>query len=87
MILSHTVTLTPAEVAEAFLELNDDDEAQVFIEIARLTKDWPMRGAMQWRAIGQHLRDCVCSNDLARDVVLGISDGMAPSGAAGGGGA
>ena len=78
MIFQHAVQLTPAEVAKAFLELNDDDEAQVFIEIARLTKDWPMRGAMQWRAIGQHLRDCACSNDLARDVVQGIADGIAP---------
>ena len=77
MILQHSAQLTPAEVAEAFLELNDDGEAQVFIEIARLTKDWPARGAMQWLAVGRHLRDCSCSNDLARDVVLGIADGIA----------
>ena len=75
MILQHSVQLTPAEVAEAFLELSDDDEAQVFIEIARLTKDWPHRGAIQWQAVGRHLRDCACSSDAARDVVTGIAEG------------
>jgi len=77
VILQHSVTLTPAEVAEAFAELSDDDQAQVFIEIARMTKGWPLRGAMQWHAVGRHLRDCPCSSDDARDVVSGIADGMA----------
>lgn len=78
MILSIPIKLTPEQVAQAFCELDDDEEAQVFIEIAKIADSWPIRGAMQWFNVGRHLRDCKCSNDLARDVVLGIWDGLQP---------
>ena len=71
--------LTPAEIAEAWCELTDEDQAQFFIEAARIAKSWAKdrysAGAtMQWSRIGGHLRTCPCSTHEARMMVADIAD-------------
>ena len=66
--------LTPAEIADAFCELDDERQAQVFIEIAALAQTWGTSPSMQWFYIGKHLRDCACSTWEARDMVKEIAE-------------
>jgi len=72
MKLSRDVTLTPAELAEAFCELNDEKQADFFIEAAKIAAGWNDSG-MQWHFIGKHLRTCACSTYEARDMVVSIA--------------
>ena len=72
--------LTPAEIAEAFCELDDEQQAQVFIEIGRVASGWKADGGlptMTWHEVGRHLRDCPCSTYEGRQVVEDIADGLA----------
>lgn len=69
---------TPPQVAAAFCALTDDDQAQVFIEIARIASTWERSSGMQWWAVGRHLRDCECSTYEARDLIDEIAGGMKP---------
>jgi hypothetical protein len=73
MKLAIDVELTPAQVAEAFCSLNDERQAEFFIECARIASTWGDPAFSQWRAVGRHLRDCTCSNDAARELVLDIA--------------
>jgi hypothetical protein len=79
LILTIDRKLTPAELAEAFCELNDEAQAQVFIEIARIAATWPPGNFMQWHAVGRHLRDCECSTPEAVDLVREIAEATSPS--------
>lgn len=69
------VVLTPQQIAAAFAGLSDDDQAQVFIEVARLAAEWPPGNLDQWYAVGRHLATCKCSTDEARVLVQRIADG------------
>lgn len=52
------VVLTPAQLAEAWCQMSDDEQAAFFVEVARLAEGWPGGGAiMQWHYLGRHLRD------------------------------
>lgn len=77
MKLGIDIALTPAQVAEAFCDLNDEDQAQVFVEIAKIASAWPggVTGT-QFFMVGRHLRDCECSTEEARDVVREIASGL-----------
>lgn len=79
MKLTVDVALTPAQLAEAFCDMNDEDQAQFFIEVAALAEKWPDRSGMQWILVGRHLRECGCSTDQARELVRTIVEGMAIS--------
>jgi hypothetical protein len=70
--------LTPRELAEAFCEMNDEDQAQFFIECADVAKAWTFGAGSygadwQWFTVGRHLATCECSNDDARDMVREIA--------------
>lgn len=81
MKLTHLVKLTPAQVAEAFCELDDDGQAQVFVHVAKIAEGWTdtnMPRGWQWHAVGRHLRTCECSTEAAREVVTAIAEGMEP---------
>lgn len=69
------ITLTVRQIAEAFADLSDDDQAQVIIEVAEIAKGW---GGYhdQWHAVGRHLRDCTCGTEEARDIVRRIAAGV-----------
>ena len=75
-----SVTLTPRQIAEAFCGMNDEDQAQFFIECAAIAHGWLERGegspTFQWGLVGGHLRDCECSTAQARAMVQCIADGM-----------
>lgn len=69
--LTITVYLTPAQIAAAFCELDDDAQARCIVEIARIMRAWDRPGAFdfQTHAIGRHLATCECSTEDARDFV------------------
>jgi hypothetical protein len=71
------VRLSPAELAEAFCDLDDEKQAQFFIEAARIIQTWSVVSRVtQAHAIGRHLRDCECSTYEARALVTEIADGV-----------
>ena len=70
------VKLTPAQVAEAFCELDDEQQTDVFIEVGKIASKWVAGGSMQWFNLGRHLRDCSCSTWEARNIIEGIFGGM-----------
>lgn len=77
--LSIDVELTPAQLAEAFCSLGDEEQAQVFIEAAAIAEKWRESGGspgMQWHLVGGHLRKCACSTEEAREMVEAIAGGM-----------
>lgn len=72
------IAVTPRMLAEAFCDMNDEEQAQVFIEIAAIaTATWPggIYG-MQLYLVGRHLRDCSCSTIEARDIIGEIASGL-----------
>ena len=72
------LALTPKEAAEAFCNWNDEDQAQFFIEVAKLAEEWPGISGMQWFLVGRHLLQCTCSTDDARELVKAIAQGCEP---------
>ncbi len=73
MTLTLDVKLTPQQVAEAWCDLDDEGQAQFFIECARISAKWGPSNFQQWLSVGRHLRDCACSTDEARDLVRDIA--------------
>lgn len=69
------VQLTVPQLAAAFADLTDDDQAQVIIEVARIASEWD-GWLTQWYAVGEHLRTCTCATPEARDLILKIVRGM-----------
>lgn len=75
MKLTVNVELTPLNLAEAFTEMNDEEQAQFFIEVTAIMGRWgSSRRSQQAYYIGGHLRTCTCSNDAARMLVREIAD-------------
>lgn len=74
------VSLTVKELATAFAGLDDEQQAQFFIDVASEAAEWKDEpGAMtfdQWYGVGRHLRTCECSTDAARDLVMRLADGV-----------
>ncbi len=71
--------LTPAQLAEMFCEMIDEDQAQFFIEAARIAATWPTKhggASYQWYVVGKHLQTCECSTDDARSMVQDICNGI-----------
>lgn len=75
MKLDVSIRLTPKQVAEAFCDLDDEAQAQVFIEVAAIAATWTSCTFPQWLAVGKHLRTCECSTQEARDLVADIAEG------------
>lgn len=70
--------LTPAQLAQAFCDLDDEQQAQFFIDAARIAREtWEAPATfLQWREVGKHLATCACSTDDARELVRDIAEGM-----------
>lgn len=70
--------LTPTEIAEAFCELNDEEQADVFIHAAKIASGWggPFGDDWQWMKVGQHLQSCTCSTDGARSMIQELFYGL-----------
>ena len=65
-------------LAEIFCGMDDETQAQFFIEVSRIAENWPGPGyqGMQWFNVGAHLRNCECSDDLAREVIEELHNGL-----------
>jgi len=74
--LSLDVKLTPAQVAEAFADLDDEQQTRFFVEVARIASTWEPGTAPQWRLVSRHLRDCPCSTDDARELVRDLAHAL-----------
>ena len=74
--LSVEATVTPAELAEMFCAGDDEEQAQFFIEVARIAATWVPNNSMQWFYVGRHLRNCACSTEAARDIVREIAQAI-----------
>lgn len=71
------VPLTVVQLAELFTNLDDEQQAQFFIEAARIMSGWTNGGwAYQAHLVGRHLRECPCSTIEARDLVREIATAM-----------
>ena len=77
MKLDVDVKLTPLQLAEAFCEMDDEAQAQFFIEAAAIAQTWNGAGrSMQWFSVGRHLKTCACSTFEARVMVKEIADAI-----------
>ncbi len=79
IIHGNDLKLTPAQLAEAFCDMIDEDQAQFFIESARIAATWTTKhggASYQWYVVGKHLKTCECSTEEARTMITDISGGM-----------
>ena len=67
--------MTVKNMAEVFETLDDIDQAQFFVELAAIAKNWPRGAISQWYAIGHRLE--MTGNVEAKDIIRGIYSGMA----------
>jgi hypothetical protein len=77
-----TVTKTQIDLdmetaAQWFAHLTDEQQADFFVAVAKISSTWPYGGGSQWWYVGRHLRDCSCSTDEARELVREIGRGIA----------
>jgi hypothetical protein len=64
-------------LAEAFCDLDDELQAEFFVEVAAIARQWPAGGAsMQFWRIGRHLATCPCATDAARELVHDLAAGV-----------
>lgn len=58
-------------LAQAFTNMNDDQQAQFFVEVAKIMKTWTSSGGMSQQAyyIGRHLATCKCSTEDSRELI------------------
>lgn len=75
------VRLTPEQLGAMFAEMNDDEQARVFVAAAAAAQLWELDKYSigidgQWQAIGCHLKSCKCSTEEARDMVRNIAYGL-----------
>jgi hypothetical protein len=67
---------TPYELAEAFCEMSDEEQAQFFVECAAIAEATWSGEISQTHAIGRHLAKCHCATPEARKFVLEIAEGI-----------
>lgn len=75
------VVMTPQIAAAAFCSWSDEQQADFFIECAKIAEvnmrgDGRMGPWFQWDSIGGHLKTCSCSTPEAREMVESIYLGM-----------
>ena len=66
----------PHNLAEVFADWGDEDQAQFFIEVARIAETWEGGDFDQWYAVGRHLVTCSCSSPEARDLIRSLARGV-----------
>ena len=72
------IEVNPRLLAEIFCDMDDESQAQFFIEVAAIARTWKNTNVAQWFQVGAHLRKCECSTDDARDLILDIARGVRP---------
>ena len=69
--------LTPRELAEVFCAQNDEEQAQFFVEVAKVLDRWsPHARDMQLHYIAGHMKTCECVSEDARNWVREIATAM-----------
>jgi hypothetical protein len=75
-----TVRLDPKEAAEGFARLVEDSQARFFSALAdfliAMAGEWSKPGMdphLKWYLLGGHLRNCLCSDDPARDMLREVA--------------
>jgi hypothetical protein len=72
--MQSTVDVDLLLLARVFASMNDDEQAQFFVEVAKIMATWtPGAAEMQIHYIGSHLRNCKCSTEEARELIRGIA--------------
>jgi hypothetical protein len=79
--MKSTVDITVPLLAQIFCELNDEDQCDFFVEIAKYVEanGGQAKWDMQWCYLGGHLRNCECSTEGARQVIESIAEFMKTS--------
>ena len=71
------VPISVPRLAEIFANMDDDKQAQFFVEVAAIFKTWGhYKAESQCIYIGGHLRNCKCSTDEARELIRSIAYGL-----------
>lgn len=70
------IELTVEDVAAWFAGVDDETQAQFFIEVAKHAASWKAHGGYQWYSVGRHLRTCECSTEAARELIRTIHSGV-----------
>ena len=66
-------------LAKCFAELDDDSQAQFFVEVAKHAQGWKHHQSDQWYRVGRHMSTCECSTQEARDLIEMIHAGLHPT--------
>lgn len=75
--ITFDVEITPEMAAQAFADMNDDEQAQFFVNAARIAAEtYEGSPQSQWIRIGDHLATCKCSSDAGRELIRSIQYGM-----------
>lgn len=69
----HASDVEVRAVAARFCRMDDDSQARVFVEVARIMNTWRGGTHMQVYSIGRHLATCECSTPEARDLVRDLA--------------
>jgi len=64
------------QMAEDFSRMDDDLQADFFVEVAQQASRWTRDQASQWFDVGRHLATCECSSPKARELVRIMAMGI-----------
>lgn len=71
------IDLSIEEGATWFADLDDDSQAQFFVNVARIAAEtYEGTPESQWIRIGDHLATCKCSSGEGREMIRSIHYGM-----------
>lgn len=78
--VSCDIALTVQQLAEFFCQITDDAQAQFFVHVDRIMGMWDAPGSrcMQIKSIGDHLRECKCSTQGAREWIRELHECIQP---------
>ena len=77
MTITRTIEIEPTvkELAECFAHLNDEDQAQFFVEVDAVMESWgSYKRGMQISFIAGHLATCNCVTQGAKDFIRDIAE-------------
>ena len=86
-MLTVTIREDPKMLAELFCQMTDDDQAQFFIEVAKVMSTWveglnhqtgSYQYGMDWqmRRVAEHLVTCPCGTQEARELIKTLAEGL-----------
>ena len=64
------------KMAKVFRDLSDEQQAQFFIEVCKVSKLWEGDHLQQWYAVGRHLKTCKCSDEYTREMIEALYKGV-----------